>query len=133
MSDPIDQQGAAPSQDEMSVEKLTLEGLEARIRDLRKREDQETRRGPEQGRKQVSGLGMAMRVGIELVAAIVVGTGIGYGLDRALGTKPWVMIVFLLLGGAAGVMNVYRLMQGMDETPGLERARRSRDRRSSDS
>ena len=116
MNDHIDERQAPPSLDE----------LDARIRDLREREDKETRRGPHQGRKNVSGLGMAMRIGIELVAAIIVGTAIGYGLDRWLGSKPWLMILFLLLGGAAGVMNVYRLMKGMDETPGLERARQSR-------
>ena len=44
----------------------------------------------------------------ELVGGVVVGAGIGWGLDYWLGTTPWGLIVFLLLGFAAGVLNVMR-------------------------
>jgi ATP synthase protein I len=53
--------------------------------------------------------GIGLRVGIELVAALVVAVAIGYGLDRLFGTKPILTAVFVLLGGAAGVLNVWRL------------------------
>jgi ATP synthase protein I len=53
--------------------------------------------------------GIGLRVGIELVSALVVAVAIGYGLDRLLGTKPILMAVFVLLGGAAGILNVWRL------------------------
>jgi ATP synthase protein I len=53
--------------------------------------------------------GIGLRVGIEMVSALVVAVAIGYGLDRLLGTKPILMAVFVLLGGAAGVLNVWRL------------------------
>ena len=53
--------------------------------------------------------GIGLRVGIELVSALVVAVAIGYGLDRLLGTKPVLIAVFVLLGGAAGVLNVWRL------------------------
>ena len=53
--------------------------------------------------------GIGLRVGIELVSALVVAVAIGYGLDRLFGTKPILMAVFVLLGGAAGVLNVWRL------------------------
>jgi ATP synthase protein I len=53
--------------------------------------------------------GIGMRVGIELVSALVVAVAIGYGLDRLLGTKPILTAVFVLLGGAAGILNVWRL------------------------
>ena len=53
--------------------------------------------------------GIGLRVGIELVSALVVAIAIGYGLDRLLGTKPILMAVFVLLGGAAGVLNIWRL------------------------
>jgi ATP synthase protein I len=58
--------------------------------------------------------GLAMRVGAELVAALLVGFAIGWGLDRWLGTKPIFLIVFLLIGGAAGVRNVWRLVAPRD-------------------
>jgi len=51
-----------------------------------------------------------MRVGVELVSALVVAFAIGYGLDRWLHTLPLFLIIFVLLGGVAGVMNVWRLV-----------------------
>ena len=53
--------------------------------------------------------GIGLRVGVELVSALVVAVAIGYGLDRLFGTKPILIAVFVLLGGAAGVLNVWRL------------------------
>jgi ATP synthase protein I len=56
-----------------------------------------------------SPLGIGLRVGIELVAALVVAVAIGFGLDTWLGTKPLFIVIFFLLGGAAGVLNVWRM------------------------
>jgi ATP synthase protein I len=53
--------------------------------------------------------GIGLRVGVEMVAALVVAVAIGYGLDRLFGTKPILTAVFVLLGGAAGVLNVWRI------------------------
>ena len=50
----------------------------------------------------------AFQLSTEFVAAIFVGTLLGYLIDRFLGTTPWGMIVFLLLGFVAGVLNVMR-------------------------
>jgi ATP synthase protein I len=55
-----------------------------------------------------SGLARGLRLSTELVAGVLVGAGIGWGLDRWLGISPWGLIVFLLLGFAAGVRNVVR-------------------------
>jgi len=52
---------------------------------------------------------IGFRVGVELVSALVVGLGIGWLLDRWLGTGPILLAVFVLLGGAAGVLNVWRI------------------------
>jgi len=59
---------------------------------------------------QASAFGIAMRVGIELVAALLVGVGIGWLLDHWLHTTPIFIGIFVLLGGAAGIRNVYRLL-----------------------
>jgi ATP synthase protein I len=48
------------------------------------------------------------RLSTELVAGVLVGAGLGWLLDRWLGTSPWGLIVFLMLGFAAGVLNVMR-------------------------
>ncbi len=53
--------------------------------------------------------GIGLRVGIEMVSALVVAVAIGWGLDYLFGTKPILIAVFVLLGGAAGVLNVWRL------------------------
>jgi ATP synthase protein I len=55
------------------------------------------------------GLATGMRVVTELVSAVLVGCGVGWLLDRWLGTKPFLLIAFLMVGFAAGFMNVYRL------------------------
>ncbi|ABC24042.1 AtpZ/AtpI family protein [Rhodospirillum rubrum] len=74
------------------------------------------------GPARASGLGIGMRISIELVTTIAVGGAIGYGLDSWLGTSPLAMVVFLVLGGAAGVMNAYRVVKGLDDSVGLGRA-----------
>jgi len=55
-----------------------------------------------------SAIARGFRLSAELVAGVLVGAGIGWLLDRWLGISPWGMIVFLLLGFAAGVLNVMR-------------------------
>jgi ATP synthase protein I len=60
-----------------------------------------------------SALGLGFRIGLELVVAVVFGLGVGWAFDKYLGTKPWGLIVFVLLGIAAGMLNVYRAMTGM--------------------
>ncbi len=52
--------------------------------------------------------GIGLRVGIELVSALVVAVAIGYGLCLLFGARPIYLAVFVLLGGAAGVLNVWR-------------------------
>jgi len=60
------------------------------------------------GAADASSLAGALRLAGEFVAGVIVGSLLGWGLDYALGTSPWGLIVFLLLGFAAGVMNVMR-------------------------
>lgn len=55
-----------------------------------------------------SGMGMAMKLSSEFIAAILVGAAIGWLIDKVAGTGPWGLIVFLLLGFCAGVVNVLR-------------------------
>lgn len=62
-------------------------------------------------------MGIGLRVGIELVSALVVGVGIGWLLDRWLHTTPVFIAVFVLLGGAAGILNVWRIMGPQAQGP----------------
>ncbi len=63
-------------------------------------------------RAEPSALGIGLRVAIELVSALVVAVGIGWLIDRWLHTTPLFIAVFVLLGGAAGVLNLWRMMGG---------------------
>jgi ATP synthase protein I len=56
-----------------------------------------------------SAMSLGLRAGSELVSAVIVGSGIGWALDRALHTNPAFLIVFFLIGVAAGTLNVIRL------------------------
>src|ERR1700733_13241385 len=66
--------------------------------------------GNEQDAAQAKGSAMAvgLRPSSELVAGVLVGAALGWGFDRLLSTSPWGLIVFLLLGFTAGVINVMR-------------------------
>jgi ATP synthase protein I len=55
-----------------------------------------------------SGYARGFRLSSELVGGVLVGAAIGWALDRVLGISPWGLIVFLLLGFVAGVVNVIR-------------------------
>ena len=84
------------------------EGFERRLQEAR------SRRGLDKTARTPGGLppgpwGIGFRAGVELVSALGVGVLIGLGLDRWLGTFPWLFLLFFVLGAAAGVMNIYRL------------------------
>ncbi len=82
---------------------------------LRKARDAARHTGPEgsdTGRSTSAGpMTAALRISMEMVAALVVGGAIGWFLDRFLGTEPWLLLVFLLLGFVAGVLNAVRESQ----------------------
>ena len=60
-------------------------------------------------------MGSAIRLGTELVAAVLVGTIIGFILDNWFGTKPWFIIIFFFIGVIAGIMNVIRVANNMQK------------------
>ena len=82
-----------------------LETLEERIAAARVRHA-----APPEPETQARGaaLGQALRLATEMVAGVAVGGFIGWALDRFLGTAPFLMVVFLMLGAAAGILNVVR-------------------------
>ena len=60
-------------------------------------------------------MGSAFRLGTELVAAVAVGTIIGFILDNWFGTKPWFIITFFFIGVIAGILNVIRVANNMQK------------------
>ena len=65
--------------------------------------------------KKGSFMGNAFKLGTELVAAVAVGTIIGFILDNWFDTKPWLIITFFFLGAAAGMLNVIRTANKMQK------------------
>ncbi len=116
--DPDDRGGEPPLEDR-------LHRLEARLAAQRQADDAaEAKARPPSG-----GYAEALKLGSEFVSGVIVGAGIGWIVDRGLGTAPFGLIVFLLLGFGAGVLNVLR-SQGKVAEAG-EQLRRRRDRRAS--
>jgi len=60
-----------------------------------------------------SNLGVAFKMSTEMVAAVVVGTIIGFILDNWFGTKPWLILIFFFVGVVAGILNVIRSAKDM--------------------
>ncbi len=96
--------------------KARLDALEARLAE--KREKEAPKRHQDDHHSQVQ---MGWRMVIELVAGLGIGFGMGYGLDMVFGTQPLLMIVFTLLGFAAGVRTMMRTAKEFTpDTPGDE-------------
>ena len=89
-------------------EVASLDDLDSRLKRARGvRPDESNPQAPQ------SGLGMALRLAAEMISTLIVGGAIGWFLDRWLDTKPWLLLVFLLLGAIAGMLNAYRAAMKM--------------------
>ena len=87
-----------------------LAELEGRLQKARRQRGE-----VQQSESSNSKLGIAFRLVTELVAAVIVGGGIGWAFDYVFGTTPFLLIVMFLLGAAAGIVNVVRTARQMDE------------------
>lgn len=64
--------------------------------------------------KRGNSIGLAFRLSTELVSGIVVGSIMGWSLDKWLGSQPWFFLVFFILGIAAGIINVIKTAKNMN-------------------
>jgi len=101
----------ADEKNESSSRQNDLDGLSTRLEDARKEQDKK-RPGP---MTETSSWGMASRFVGDLVSGMIVGGCIGWFLDQVLDTKPWMLIIFLVFGIAAGIMNVMRSAKELNE------------------
>ena len=70
---------------------------------------------PENDRKWIRNAGLASSIGILLVVSTVIGYALGNWLDKQLGTAPWLMLVFTILGIIAGFVEMLRIVDRMAE------------------
>lgn len=71
-------------------------------------------KGEEHEKPEAGSAHMGMHVGVELVAGVIGGALLGYGVDYVFGTAPFGLLILLLLGSAAGMLNAYRYIQRLD-------------------
>ena len=98
----------------MSLEprELSLKDLEVRL-GLAKKSFEDKHRPPKTGGGKA--ISIALQMSIEFILAIVIGTGIGWGIDQYFGTIPWFLIVFFFIGSAAGMKNIFRAAETMQK------------------
>ncbi len=104
-----DNGGGGPSFEDRLKAARSKQGLEAPPKQALNSPIGREPAGTGQGGLGGSPWGIGARVGVELVSALVVAVAIGYGLDRVFHTTPILTAVFVPLGGAAGVLNLWRL------------------------
>ncbi len=105
-------------------DRSSLKQLDERLKAARSRHDQKNGTGGP-GKGGTSNIGVGFRIAVELIAALVVGVGIGLFLDNWLGTKPWMLIIFFILGCGAGFTNLIRVARELDRKTRL--AKQSKD------
>ena len=98
-----------------STKPSTLEDLDQRLRQARGTEEE-----PGSSGQRGNALGLAFRLATELVAGVVVGGFIGWGLDYWFGTTPWFLLIFFFLGSGAGILNVMRTAQEINAKQALD-------------
>jgi ATP synthase protein I len=95
-----------------------LHDFEVRLNRLK--EANSTKAGTADGKQ--SGYGMAFTIAADLVGGLIGGAGIGWLIDRWLGSAPFGLIAFFFLGAAAGMWNVYRTVRGYDMSLGFHQS-----------
>ena len=89
---------------------------EDKLKDLKERiETAKSINTPKPKKKKESGAGFGFKISTEIIAALVVGVGIGLIVDKYLDTKPFGLIIFFIFGAIAGFLNVYRVMRRIEK------------------
>ena len=73
------------------------------------------RKNQNKDKNRPSSIGIAFKMSTELVSAVVVGTIIGFILDKTFGTKPWLILIFFFVGVIAGITNVIKSAKNMQK------------------
>jgi ATP synthase protein I len=107
MAGAVQKPGRSKSDRETEAIKRRLHDLEDKVRDARTRYEPQSSQAQDRG----TAMGEALKLATEMIAGVAVGGFIGWTLDRWLGTAPILMVVFLILGAAAGILNVIRNAQ----------------------
>ncbi|MEM9169083.1 MAG: AtpZ/AtpI family protein [Pseudomonadota bacterium] len=89
----------------------SLEALQARLDAAR---PPSAHAEPAAAGRDGAAMGVGLRIAADLIAALIVGTGLGWGFDRWFDSAPWGLIIGVFLGFAAGLLNVHRALNADD-------------------
>ena len=92
-----------------------MEGDKNRLIELKKKIEEAKLKNHDKGLNNIqpSPIGKAMKLAVEIVAALAIGISIGLLLDNFFDTRPLFIIIFFLLGSCAGILNVFRVAKSM--------------------
>jgi ATP synthase protein I len=99
---------SSPDEAALSARLGSLDQRLSEIRGSRKIGTDQSGNEQDAAQAKASAMAIGLRLSSELVAGVLVGAALGWGFDRLLSTSPWGLIIFLLLGFTAGVINVMR-------------------------
>lgn len=102
-----------------------LDALDVRLKGLRQQQTAETDHSD--GAKTVSGYGFAFRIATDLLGGVIGGAGLGWLLDRWLGSSPLGLVILFFIGAIAGMWNVYRTARGYGSELGYARSTPTRE------
>lgn len=88
-----------------------LKGLDAKLKKARETSRHGRPDEPQSEKANPKAYALGMRVALEMIAAFIGGGAIGWFLDRWLGTSPWMLVLWIALGFAAGIRSAYRVTQ----------------------
>ncbi|PLX35751.1 MAG: hypothetical protein C0605_08495 [Hyphomicrobiales bacterium] len=117
-----DDKSPPPKRDKQASFEARLDALDDRLDRL-----DTQKQAPQPDAKRGTAIGIAFRLVTELVAGLAVGAFLGYWIDRILGTTPVFLLIFFILGAAAGILNVFRAARQMQTGMGedVDKAKRS--------
>jgi ATP synthase protein I len=90
-------------------------GDKNRLNELKKKIEEAKLKNQDKGLNNIqsSPIGKAMKLAVEIVAALAIGITIGLLIDNFFDTRPLFIIIFFLLGSCAGILNVFRVAKSM--------------------
>lgn len=98
----------------MSKTPLDIQQIDQKIKEFRLKDQ----KSDSQNKRFVYAYQIGTRIAAELVSGVLVGAGLGYLFDKIFHTAPTLLIVFLILGGISGFLNVYRFVKKEDRKEG---------------
>ena len=98
-------------------DKRAIDELQAQVDALNARRGKAEKSSAAQAGRETGQMGLGFRISVEMLATLAVGTGMGYVLDRWLGTSPWLTLAFLVLGAAAGMRNAIKVAERASAKP----------------